>query len=256
MKTPFTEAENIYLAKTPGRISVKKFRELFPNCVEKLDKAVSSRRNTLRNAKRRRETVRTYSEHFLKREIYMMVASWCGITSNVVTLLGPNGQGHADFLIDKILGARNFIISYEFDKDIYDKQASLFQTYDNVYLHNMDAIHASAANYMDIDLMRTYSKEKDIIKTLFNRQSQLKGAKLFSTTFSVNWLCEAKTIETINDCLNDLGINAHVTSYKDVWLNKKSKYKQYFISLSYGYEIVVFKYHDTSNMISINILQK
>jgi hypothetical protein len=199
-------------------------------------------------------------KHFVQSELLNNLK---GINCSVLTLLGPTPNRYLNLLNKLGIIGNNDIFSYEIEPDAFKLISKDIVDNENIHLMHGNIIKAKAQKFIDLDLTGRWDTQGDIVKSLFNKQKlNIDGNKYFMFTLSLfgKNSSELKTSELIN----------YIRSILEELLSEKIILKPEIISfttnestlkvikcntesVNSNFKIIVYKYTDTSPMMSVLI---
>jgi hypothetical protein len=271
----FKKVENIFRAKypkwcNPGYSHLpsglkKGQREYMEN------HTIKSKRNTLhRNARKLEKiekgisNIHDYSDSDRKRIVQDIMFNFCQISGvDGVGLLGPGKS--SDTYLERICKIVNNFTSYELEQIVYFQQQYKYQDNASINIIRGDIRAAKPERFMDLDLMDRWKSVKAIILHSFKSQHQLlNGENFFTFTFCVDRVSQEQMNKDISECFTELlGTTIVYDNKQDILTKhkvdgKKTPLRIYKCNINNTgkYEVIAYKYKDSTNMITVGIRYK
>ena len=192
-------------------------------------------------------------KNFVQRELYK---SLTGINSSMLTLLGPTPERFLNLLSEYKIVGNGFIYSNEIDLETFIKTAKSIKklNIENVQLTLGSVLAAYPQRLIDLDLTARWDTQNKLVKTLFNKQKKLiNGDKYFMFTLSVRGEENLDIPTYIQIIIEELlNINPSINQ-EMITINNSLKVDKYNITSNSNYDIQVYRYADTSPMVSFLI---
>jgi hypothetical protein len=202
---------------------------------------------------------KTYSDvpkkNFVQQQLYRQLMDK---ELPLLTLLGPTPERYINMLIGYNILGDNFLYSNEIDIEAFNKVIKNISKikFNKLNLSFGNILSSSAQPIIDLDLMGRWDTQNTLIKTLFNKQKVLNGEKHFMFTLSIRGINNTKLPEYLSNMLSELfNSDIKVTNKRTINFKKNGiiHYVDKFFAPNKNYKINIWRYVDTSPMISILI---
>lgn len=181
-----------------------------------------------------------------------------GLRCDSLILGGPSIDIYAPLVAHNISKGDKRIYSYEMNPDVFISQQNILRSLPYSLSSRIDInlgniLDAEPRQYIDLDLMRTVRAEHDIIYSLFHKQSNIQGTKVFNFTVAERGAGMEETVKFIERYLVHSKLEFF---YKEKVGEGKKVYQWIYNCASSLYHVDIYVYKDTMPMLTCLITRK